>query len=114
MRQVREYCLSFDGERLDVQRERVLWDGKICGSAGMSSIWPPVRAAVGTNTRISTARGGSRMKIAISIAVAMALLLVAIIATQFRTDRMTGLVVCDDPTNGDRGSFCRMLSERSN
>jgi len=54
------------------------------------------------------------MKIAISIAVAMALLLVAIIATQFRTDRMTGLVVCDDPTNGDRGSFCRMLSERSN
>jgi len=66
------------------------------------------------NTLISIARRGSRMKIAISIAIAMALLLAATIATQFRTDRMTGLVVCDDPTSGDRGSSCRMLSERSN
>ena len=54
------------------------------------------------------------MKIAISIVIAMALLLAAVIATHFSTDRMTGLVVCDDPTNGDRGSPCRMLSERSN
>jgi len=54
------------------------------------------------------------MKIAISIAIATAFLLAAIIATHLSTDRMTGLVVCDDPTSGDRGSFCRMLSERSN
>jgi len=54
------------------------------------------------------------MKIAIAIVIAVALLSAAIIATHFSTDRMTGLVACDDPMRGDRGSSCRMLSERPN
>jgi len=59
------------------------------------------------------------MKIAIAIVIAVALLSAAIIATQgyeiiSSTGRMSGLVVCDEPTSGDRGPFCRLLSERSN
>jgi hypothetical protein len=59
------------------------------------------------------------MKMAIAIVVAVGLLSAAIIATQgygtiSSTGRMTGLVVCDEPTSGDRGPFCRLLSERSN
>jgi len=41
------------------------------------------------------------MKIAIAIVIAVALLSAAIIATHFSTDRMTGLVACDDPMRGD-------------
>ena len=80
----------------------------------MPFIGPPVRAAVGTEDADLHCKGGSRMKIVISIVIAMAFLLAAAIATHFSSDRMTGLVVCDDPTSGDRGSSCRMLSERSN
>ena len=60
------------------------------------------------------------MKIAIAIAIAVALLSAAIIATQgyeiiSSTGRMSGgLVVCGEPTSGDRSPSCRLLSERSN
>src|SRR5262249_49872330 len=100
--------------------EPVLWDDKICGGAVMPFHWgcPSVLPSA-PNTLNSSARGGSRMKIAIAIVIAVALLSAAIIATQgyeiiSSTGRMSGLVVCDDPTSGDRGPSCRMLSQRSN
>jgi len=59
------------------------------------------------------------MKKALTIVIAAAVLLTAIIATQryriiYSTDHMTGLVACDNPTNGNRDPICRLLSEHSN
>jgi len=59
------------------------------------------------------------MKVSIAIVIAVAVLLAAVIAIQRHeivssTDSMSGLVVCDSPSSGNRGPFCRLLSERSN